>query len=173
MPQKDVWGLALQFLPAYLTRPLTKYEYVSSCSYWDGRDWKPDQYRQEGRDLLALILANKPITPEAYHAHSEAKLLLLRRALSFSQQVGRKMLNLARASAAHDHVNLSDATFDLAMQRPRRHTSPERRGSYPEIFWAVPALGETDEDAQFETDCARASAEYERERARDGPDYWY
>ena len=83
MPSQDAWGLALQFLPAYLadlSAPFDKYGRTHSC--WDKQ---PDPQRQEGRDVLAMVLAQKPHSPEANHAHSEASKFLLRRALATSQ----------------------------------------------------------------------------------------
>ena len=49
---------------------------------------------------------------------------------------------------AYNRVNVSDTAWARGLQRPRRHLSPERRVDYPEVFWAVQALGETDEDAE-------------------------
>ena len=80
MPSQDAWGLALQFLPAYLAGPPTTMIHEGR-RFEDRGGWYPNKHRQEGRDLLAMVLAQKPHSPEAYHAHSEAKLLLLRRAV--------------------------------------------------------------------------------------------
>ena len=63
------------------------------------------------------------------------------------------------------HANVPHAVFNVGLQRPRRHLSPERRVDYPEVFWAVPAFGETDEEAQNQLHQARASAERQEDRA--------
>ena len=165
MPSQDAWGLALQFLPAYLANPNTKFdEYGQTCRWGDCRDWQPDRQRQEGRDVLALVLAQKPHSPEACRAHNEATKFLLRRALSTSQYIGRTLLECRRMAEARDQVNISDAAFDVGLQRPRRHVSPERRISYPEVFWAAPALGETEDQALDRAWGARTMAEWERDR---------
>ena len=165
-PSQDAWGLALQILPAHLADLSAKFdEYGQTRRFGDHRDWQPDRQRQEGRDVLALVLAKKPGTPEAYRAHSEASKFLLRRALAASQHIGRTLLELRRESEARCYVNVSDAAFAVGLQRPREHLSPERRVCYPEVFWAVPALRETDEEAQGQTRRARAYAEGERNRA--------
>ena len=137
MPSQDAWGLALQFLPAYLTSP-TK------------TPWPPGQRRREARDLLAVVLTQKPHSPEAHHAHSEAKLLLLRRALWFAQVIGRSLLDSRRLSVTNDLDRDSAANFALNMQRPRNLGLSHGALDYPAVFWANWALGETEERAQRE-----------------------
>ena len=96
MPSQDGWGLALQFVPAFLSGGSTKFDDAQTWYKRDCSDWQPDTQRQEGRDLLATVLAQKPGTPEAYRAHSEVKLLLLRRALAAAQHIGRQLLERTR-----------------------------------------------------------------------------
>ena len=154
MPSQDAWGLALQFLPAYLTDSSAEPGTEWYSMYRDLRGWRPNRRRQEGRDLLALVLAQKPHSPEAYHAHSEAKLLLLRRALSCSQHLGRQLLRLRRRTEIEGRVHVSAHDFTADMQRPRRPKPPMFRFNYPDVFWVVPALGETEEEAGGQVDLA-------------------
>jgi hypothetical protein len=140
--------------------------------------WQPNRRRQEGRDLLALVLAQKPHSPEAYHAHSEAKLLLsvVRcRApapwhYSCCASGGGRKLKDASTSAP---TNSPPICSDHARPKPQCSASTtrtsfgstglgrdgrRRRGRWTlpwngllrvaatvcsEVFWAVPALGES------------------------------
>ena len=149
MPSQDAWGLALQFLPAYLAGPSTSAILEGRLQFEDHGGWYPNKHRQEGRDLLAMVLAQTPHSPVAYHAHSEAKLLLLRRALSSAQQVGIEMLHWRRHEVVSNLDRASAADSALNMQRPQRPMPPRRRTHYPEVFWAAPALGETEERARW------------------------
>ena len=148
MPSQDAWGLATQFLPAYLAGPSTSMILEGRFQFEDHGGWYPNKHRQEGRDLLAMVLARTPHSPEAYHAHSEAKLLLLRRALSSAKQVGVAMLCRRRSEVATNLDRHSAADFAINMQRPQRPMPPRCRTHYPEVFWAAPALGETEESAR-------------------------
>ena len=152
MPSQDAWGQVLQFLPAYLAGPSTRMILEGSFQFEDHGGWCPNRHRREGRDLLAMVLAQKPHSPEAYRAHSEAKLLLLRRGLSSAQQVGLGMLYQRRHAAATNLDRASAADFALNMQRPQRPMPPRCRIHYPEVFWAAPALGETEERARRAAD---------------------
>ena len=156
MPSQDAWGLALQFLPAYLANPSAKLH-----------ERHPDLYLREGRDLLALVLARKPHSPEAYHAHSEATKLLLRRALYSSQDFGALMQALGRESVALRYVYVSDDVFERTLsKRPRRRVGLFSRADWPAIFWPAPALGETEEEATENAWRARDSAIWQRRRAQ-------
>ena len=152
MPSQDAWGLALQFLPAYLTDSSTEPGAEWYSMYRDLRGWRPNRRRQEGRDLLAVILAQKPHSPEAYHAHSEASKFLLRRALAASQHLGRHLLHLRRRTELEFGVRVSAHEFAIHMQRPRRPKPPMFRFNYPDVFWVVPALNETEEEAGGQVD---------------------
>ena len=172
MPSQDAWGQALQFLTPFLADVSAKFDkHGRTRNSWD---WQPDPQRQEGRDVLAMVLAQKPHSPEAYRAHSEASKFLLRRALATSQYIGRTFLESRRLAEARDQVNVGDVAFAIGLQRPRRHLSPERRICYPEVFWAVPAFGETDKEAQEQVQYARASAEWSRNRDEEDwpPSIW-
>ena len=135
MPSQDAWGLALQFLPAYLTDSSTEPGAEWYSMYRDLRGWRPNQRRQEGRDLLAVVLAQKPHSPEAYHAHSEAKLLLLRRALSTSQHLGRHLLHLRRRTELEFGVRVSAHEFATDMHLPRLPHPPIVRCHYLDRLW--------------------------------------
>ena len=148
MSSQDAWGLALQSLPAYLANPSTIMILEERFQFEDHGGWYPNRRRREGRDLLAMILARKPHSPEAYRAHSEVKLLLLRRALLSAQQVGTRMLGLRRNDVLQNLDRTSAADFALNMQRPQRPMPPRCRTHYPEVFWTAPALGETEESAR-------------------------
>ena len=155
MPSQDAWGQVLQFLPAYLVDPSAELN-----------EWRPDPYRREGRDLLALVLTQKPHSPEAYHAHSEATKLLLRRALVSSQHIGQLLLLLGRETVAFRHVNVSDDVFERMLRRPRRRVTPLGCTDWPGIFWPAPALDETEEEAMENAWRARESAVWRHRRAQ-------
>ena len=152
MPSQDAWGLALQFLPAYLVDPSAKLDERHLTPY---------------RDLLALVLTQKPHSPDAYRAHSEATKLLLRRALSSSQDFGAAMQALGRESVALRYVYVSDDVFErMLSKRPRRRARLLSRNDWPAIFWPAPALGETEEEATENAWRARDAAIWQHRRAQ-------
>ena len=136
----------LQLAPAYL---------VDYTDKWREKD-------QEGRDMVALFLAQKPHSPEGYRGHSEIRFFLYQQALKASQSFGKSLLIMRRNDEARHQVRVHQRSADdvvRALQRPRSRYGIGHGFHYPEIFAAVRALGETPEhevDHAF-TDIAYAS----------------
>jgi len=84
------WSILLRELPQLLARPTERqaHDRDTWCSYYrvwfqsDDADARGYILVEQARDLLALVLAQKPRTLDATASHKDAKILLLRMALA-------------------------------------------------------------------------------------------
>ena len=150
--QDQAWSVILRELPRYLARPTERQPHeqgMVDCYY---RLWKhaaaPDSdyyvLKDQARDLLALVLAQKPCTDTAFRSHSDAKILLLRMALVHAQIAGQDLAFRARETYMARHHHRLDWGRVFAHPRSREyHRNRDQR-----VFLPIKALGETERDAK-------------------------
>ena len=147
-PRDKAWSILLRELPQYLARPTERQPHESDmgeyCRLWC-RTVNPrsDFYfvAEQARDLVALVLAQKPHTPEASIRHSDAKILLLRMALSNAWVEGQRLAYQARNAYMGRHGSRLNPVRVFARPRQRYGNHDQR------IFLPIRALGETERDA--------------------------
>ena len=166
----SAWSVLIRELPQYLARPTERQPHEQGMvdSYY--RLWKhtaaPDSdygiLEDEARDLLALVLAQKPHTDTAFRSHSNAKILLLRMALVHAQIAGQDLAFQVRETYMGRHYCRLDWGRIFAHPRPHKY----RRNRDQRVFLPIKALGETERDALQDYGAAAVRAEWNRNQRR-------
>lgn len=117
----EAWGVVLQTVQGFLVEPLP--------------------HRNGCKDLLAVMLAQRPHTPEATDSYHKATKYLLCSGLKNTQDIAITLLNQRRQAVAY--ANAARLTAPDALVRAPGGFSSE----YPFVFQPARALGESEEDA--------------------------
>ena len=168
--QDQAWSVILRELPRYLTRPTERQPHEQSmvdCYYRTYRrtaapDSDYDILEDEARDLLALVLAQTPHTDTALRSHSDAKILLLRMALTHAQIAGQDLAFQVRETYMARHHHRLDWGRVFAHPRSREY----HRNRDERVFLPIKALGETERDALQDYGAAAVRAGWNRNQRR-------
>ena len=168
--QDQAWSVILRELPQHLARPTERQPHERGMvdSYY--QLWKhtaaPDSdyyvLKDQARDLLALVLAQKPRNDLAFRSHSDAKILLLRMALTHAQIAGQDLAFQVRETYVARHYHRLDWGHVFAHPRSREY----HRNRDERIFLPIKALGETERDALQDNGAAAVRAEWNRNQRR-------
>ena len=99
-PKDQAWSILLRELPQYLARP-TERRPGDIGTFGYHRVWIDSRAQMhwldtQARDLVALVLAQKPHAPDACKSHSKAEKLLLRMALVHAWVAGKGLAHRMR-----------------------------------------------------------------------------
>jgi hypothetical protein len=166
--QGQVWSILLRELPSWLARPTERQPHDKSvlCYY---RVWRQNEdlgshvhiLKDQARDLLALVLMQRPHAPESRASHKDAKILLLRMALVNAQFAGRELAYQVRETYMGRHYNRLNRFRVFA--HPRRHYN---RVCNQSVFLPILALGETERGAVRAYNEVERTAQWNREMRR-------
>ena len=109
-----------------------------------------------------MVLVQKPRTPDATANHKDAKILLLRMALTKAHCAGRWALYNVRETYMRQHYRRLDIHRVFAHPRPSWRTRKREH----ELHRPVRDLGETEEHALMDYLAATYTAEEHRARRR-------
>ena len=150
----SAWSVLIRELPQYLARPTERQPHeqgMVNCYYrvyhkTAALDSDYGILEYEARDLLALVLAQKPHTDTAFRSHSNAKILLLRMALVHAQIAGQGLAYQVRETYMGRHYRRLVKARVFAHPWPRRcHRDRDQK-----VFLPFTALGETERHAKID-----------------------
>ena len=119
MPSHDAWTLVLQFVPELL------FSKVASA--------------EECRDVVAVILAQRPPTPGAWHSYLLTRLRLVQTLALYAQSTGRMLLTRQRINVAYENEHR------LPIDMPSRIFNLD----FPFVFNPAPEFGEGEMQARI------------------------
>ena len=166
-PQDRAWSILLRELPQYLARPTERQPHDQGMYGYYGvwrrtADGEYHALEEQARDLLAMVLVRKPRAPDATANHKDAKILLLRMALTRAWAAGREVIYDVREMYMGRHYRRLDMHRVFAHPRPSWRT----RKRDHEVFHPIRDFGETEEDALRQYVSAVGTAENNRARRR-------
>ena len=165
--QDQAWSILLRELPQYLARPTERQPHDKNMNcyfrvWWQTADPLSQIYSLEpqARDLMAMVLVQKPHAPDAIASHKDAKILLLRMALITARDRGQTLAWQARETYMGRHYRRLNKNRIFARPRPRYYDRDQK------VFLADRAIGETERDAKRSYDSAVWMAETNRSLRR-------
>ena len=166
--QDQAWSILIRELPLWLARPTERQPHDKSIScyfrvWWQNEDLRSHIHilQHHARDLLALVLMQRPRAPEALASHKDAKILLLRMALVHAQVAGQELAYQVRESYMGRHYNRLNRFRVFA--HPRRHYNRVHDQS---VFLPILALGETERGVVRAYNEMERTAQWNREMRR-------
>ena len=166
----SAWSVLIRELPRYLARPTERqpHELGMADSYYRvyrktaalDSDYGILEY--EARDLLALVLVQKPHTDTAFRSHSNAKILLLRMALVRAQNAGQGLAYQVRETYMGRHYCRLVKARVFAHPRSREY----HRNRDQQVFLPIKALGETERGAKIDYREVSWTAAWNRSKRR-------